>query len=59
MLTKAGKSDDELAEEERGQKRNAMLMAASSATTNAADGDDLYDLGDMLGNGGVVKKQKL
>ncbi|KAL3919148.1 MAG: hypothetical protein SGILL_003899 [Bacillariaceae sp.] len=57
-LTKAGKSDDELAEEERGQKRNAMLMAASSATVNT-DGDDLYDLGDVLGNGGVAKKQKL
>jgi serine/threonine protein kinase len=56
-MAKSGKSDDDLAEEERGQKRNAMLMAASSTAANV-DGDDLYDLGDVLGSRGIAKKQK-
>ncbi|KAL3918428.1 MAG: hypothetical protein SGILL_004239 [Bacillariaceae sp.] len=55
VLAKSGKSE----EEERGLKRNAMLMAAASSAPTAAEGDDLYDLGDILGNGGVAKKQKL
>lgn len=38
---------DEMMEWERGIKRKAMLMAASKSTT--AEEDDLYDMGDVLG----------
>ncbi|KAG7353333.1 nuclear protein SET [Nitzschia inconspicua] len=56
-LTKSGMSDSDRAEQERGFKRNAMLMAASGASVNLGDDDGLYDLGDVLGVGSS-KRQK-
>ena len=59
-LNTPGKSkDDDEDERERGLKRNAMLMAASSAAASTNADDDLYDLGDVLGTGDASKKQKL
>ena len=52
-LTKS--TQDESMERERGIKRKAMLMAASKSM--AAEEDDLYDMGDILG-GRESKKSK-
>jgi serine/threonine protein kinase len=52
-LTKS--TQDESIERERGIKRKAMLMAASKSM--AAEDDDLYDMGDILG-GRESKKSK-
>lgn len=58
LKNKLTKSDSKVSERERGFKRNAMLMAASGASSGIADDDGLYDLGDVLG-GEASKRQKL
>jgi serine/threonine protein kinase len=41
--------EDEMVEKERGEKRKAMLVAASQAmAVPGGDEDDLYDMGDLL-----------
>jgi serine/threonine protein kinase len=59
-LCKSRKPEDDMTEQERGLKRNAVLMAASRTSLSASDDDDeddLYDLGDVLG-GEPAKRQK-
>jgi serine/threonine protein kinase len=55
-LTKS--CEDESKERERGIKRKAMLMAASSRSAATTDNDDLYDMGDIFGVG-ETKKPKV
>ena len=49
--------EDEIKERERGIKRKAMLMAASTNTVDAEE-DDLYDMDDIF-TGGSPKQPKL
>jgi hypothetical protein len=56
-LMKSGQTEeDEIKVRERGNKRKAMLMAAST-TKAVGDDDDLYDMGDLLAGG--EKKPKI
>jgi len=54
-LTKS--TEDDSKERERGIKRKAMLMAASSKSTSNAEVDDLYDMGDIFGVGDTKKSK--
>ena len=54
-LTKS--TEDDSKERERGIKRKAMLMAASSRSTSNTEVDDLYDMGDIFGVGDTKKSK--
>ena len=57
LMRSSQTEQDDIKEKERGIKRKAMLMAASSNPMDNED-DDLYDMDDILG-GGPSKEPKL